>query len=409
MGSADSSITKGVRVAVIVAALGYFVDIYDLVLFTIVRVPSLTALGLTGDALRDYGIFLLNMQMVGMLVGGIIWGILGDKRGRVSVLFGSIILYSVANIANAFVGSVEAYAVMRVIAGIGLAGELGAGITLVSEMMHKDKRGYGTTIVASIGILGAVAASLVGSETGWRTAFIVGGVLGLLLLFMRIGAYESGMYKEVKERAHVRRGDFRQLFANRTLLMKYLNSILIGLPLWYIVGVLVSLSKELGEALGVHPAPSPGKAIMYCYMGLAVGDLASGLLSQYLKSRKRVALIFILFCICTATLYFTAQGVSLTTFYAICVILGLSGGYWAIFVTMASEQFGTNIRATVTTTVPNFVRGAVVPMTLLFRWGIDRVGILQSGAIVGAAVIIIALIALYNLDETYSKDLDYLE
>jgi MFS family permease len=390
-----------------VAALGYFVDIYDLILFSIVRVKSLTSLGLNEIGVRDQGIFIINMQMGGMLLGGILWGILGDKKGRLSVLFGSIFLYSAANIANGFATSVDTYAWLRFIAGVGLAGELGAGITLVSEIMHKDKRGYGTMIVASVGILGAVVASLVGAED-WRTAYFVGGGMGLLLLALRIGVYESGMFTQLRESA-VRRGSFLSLFTSRARFVKYLNCILIGLPLWFLVGILVTFSKELGTALGIVPAPNPGLAILYCYSGLAVGDIASGALSQWLRSRRKVALGFIIFCAVTVTIYCLAHGVSLTMFYVICVLLGLSGGYWAIFVTIASEQFGTNIRATVTTTVPNFVRGAVVPMTLLFKAGIGEFGIIQSAALIGGATIIIALIALANLDETYGKDLDYVE
>jgi MFS family permease len=390
-----------------VAALGYFVDIYDLILFSIVRVKSLTSLGLNEIGVRDQGIFIINMQMGGMLLGGILWGMLGDKKGRLSVLFGSIFLYSAANIANGFATSVDAYAWLRFIAGVGLAGELGAGITLVSEIMHKEKRGYGTMIVASVGILGAVVASLVGAED-WRTAYFVGGGMGLLLLALRIGVYESGMFTQLRESA-VRRGSFLSLFTSRERFVKYLGCILIGLPLWFLVGILVTFSKELGTALGVVPAPSPGAAIMYCYIGLAAGDLASGALSQWLRSRKKVALGFIIFCAVMVTVYCLAHGVSLTTFYVICVFIGLSGGYWAIFVTIASEQFGTNIRATVTTTVPNFVRGAVVPMTLLFKAGIGELGIIQSAALIGGSTIIIALIALANLEETYGKDLDYIE
>ncbi len=403
----DAKNNRNVGAALVVAALGYFVDIYDLILFSIVRVKSLTSLGLDPTGVRDEGIFIINMQMIGMLLGGILWGVLGDKKGRLSVLFGSIFLYSAANIANGFVTSVEAYAWLRFIAGVGLAGELGAGITLVSEIMDKEKRGYGTMLVATVGILGAVVASLVGAED-WRTAYFVGGGMGLLLLVLRIGVYESGMFTRLREK-EVSRGSFFSLFSTRRKVVKYLSSILIGLPIWFVVGILITFSKEIGEALGVTPHPNPGLAIMYCYIGLAAGDLASGVLSQWLRTRKKVTLGFILLAIAMMGIYFFAHDVSLTTFYVICVLLGFSGGYWAIFVTMASEQFGTNIRATVTTTAPNFVRGAVVPMTLLFRGGIDEFGIVGSAALVGSGAVVIALIALYNLEETYGKDLNYIE
>src|SRR6187402_2881858 len=209
MTSNDNGISsKLLTPIVIVAALGYFVDIYDLLLFGIVRKASLTDLGIIGDANRDAGEFLISMQMYGMLLGGIFWGILGDKKGRLSVLFGSIITYSIANIANGMVHSVEAYAFWRLIAGVGLAGELGAGITLVAETLPKNKRGYGTMIVASVGLTGAVVANLVYQIFGdWRLCYYAGGVLGLLLLFLRVSVRESGLYKQVVSQDEAR-GNF---------------------------------------------------------------------------------------------------------------------------------------------------------------------------------------------------------
>jgi putative MFS transporter len=399
---------RAIQFSVLVAALGYFVDIYDLILFSIVRVRSLAAIGVPKEQLLDTGTLLLNMQMAGMLVGGLLWGILGDRRGRLSVLFGSIALYSAANIANAFVGSVGAYAALRLLAGIGLAGELGAGITLVSEIMSRESRGYGTAIVAAVGITGAVVAALVGDLFDWRIAYIVGGVMGIALLLLRIGVFESGMFEQVKSR-DVSRGNFFALFANRERAIKYLSVILIGVPIWYVIGILVTFSPELGAAIGVAPSPNAGRAVMYTYIGLAVGDIASGWLSQIIGSRKRVAMAFVLMTALCVTIYFLGLVRTPAMFYVLCGVMGFAIGYWAVFVTIASEQFGTNIRATATTTVPNFVRGAVVLLTLSFSYLRGPLGIRGSAMAIGVVTLTLAFVALRGLEETYGKDLDYVE
>ncbi|MCK6536613.1 MAG: MFS transporter [Polyangiaceae bacterium] len=397
-----------VALTVLVAALGYFVDIYDLILFSIVRVKSLAGIGVEKAQILEQGVLLLDMQMGGMLIGGILWGILGDKRGRLSVLFGSIALYSTANIANGFVQTVPQYAALRLIAGIGLAGELGAGITLVSEIMHKESRGYGTTIVATIGICGAVVAALVGDLFHWRTAYFVGGGMGLALLLLRVGLYESGMFAGVKA-AGVKLGNFSSLFSTKLRAKKYLAVIVVGVPIWYAVGILVTFSPEIGKAMGMSEVPAPGRAVMMTYIGLAAGDFASGALSQLLRSRRRVLAGFLALTGASIVAYFTIGRSSLTAFYAVCLVLGFATGYWAVFVTMASELFGTNIRATVTTTAPNFVRGSVVLLTFSFKHLKDALGVVGSAAAVGAITMAIAVVALIALEETYGKSLDYVE
>jgi MFS family permease len=393
---------------VVVAALGYFVDIYDLLLFSIVRVQSLRDIGVADENLLNIGLSLLNWQMIGMLLGGIAWGVLGDKRGRLSVLFGSIILYSLANIANGFVQSVEQYKWLRFIAGLGLAGELGAGITLVSEVMSKEKRGVGTTVVATVGILGAVVAYFVASAWDWRTAYFVGGGLGLALLVLRISVFESGMFRNVQQ-TQVERGNFFKLFTNQKLLQKYLKCILIGLPTWYVVGILVTAAREFSQAFGMAEVADPGRAVMMCYAGLSLGDLSSGLLSQYLKSRKKAMFIFLSISAVTVVFYLSSNNIDLDFFYLKTFLLGFGVGFWAIFVTIASEQFGTNIRATVTTTVPNFARGSLVPITFLFNYFAASSGIVGSAFIVGGICTTIAFLALATLRETFGKELDYLE
>lgn len=399
-----------INAAVIVAALGYFVDIYDLVLFSVTRVQSLRDIGVPQEKLADIGGELLGYwQMLGMLFGGLLWGVLGDKKGRLSVLFGSIVLYSIANIANGFVQTVEQYKLLRLIAGIGLAGELGAGITLVTEVLSKEKRGYGTTIVATIGLLGAVAAFGVTTFFDWRNAYFVGGGLGLLLLLLRISVYESGMFKNAME-ANVSRGNFGVFFRNKKLLFRYIQCILIGLPTWYVVGILVTLAPEFGKEFGMETPPATAaQAVMWCYIGLALGDLLSGTSSQVWRSRRKTMALFHTISLATVLFYLFSGNISLQMIYFKCFLLGLGAGYWAVFVTIAAEQFGTNIRATVATTVPNFARGALALIFFVFSTLKSTTGIINSALWVGLTCIGIALTALYFLPETYHKDLDYFE
>lgn len=402
---------------VIVAALGYFVDIYDLLLFSIVRIPSLKSIGISEAELLDKGEHLIRMQMTGLLVGGIIWGIMGDKRGRLSVLFGSILLYSLANIANGFVTDLNQYALLRFIAGIGLAGELGAGITLVSEVLPTNLRGYGTTIVATVGLMGAVVANFVVKfSANWQMSYFIGGGLGLLLLLARVSIFESEIFMKVKGEK-TSRGNFIKLFTNKERFVKFVGCILIGLPIWFTIGVLVTFSPEFAKVIGVNGTIIPGDSVMYSYIGLAIGDLTSGFTSQFLKSRKKVVLISILFTLIFILLFLFSPFKSTQAFYFTCFLLGVGIGYWALFVTIAAEQFGTDIRSTVATSVPNFIRWTVVPITLGFKFLRGELGsqygsgngLIFGALIVGVTTIIIALLALRMIPETFSKDLNYVE
>lgn len=408
MDQANTKVRQLFSIPVIVAALGYFVDIYDLLLFSIVRIPSLKALGVGENDLLKKGIYLINMQMAGMLLGGILWGIYGDKKGRLSVLFGSILLYSLANIANGFVTTVDQYALLRFIAGVGLAGELGAGITLVAEILPKEIRGYGTTIVSAVGVLGAVLAYFVADMFDWKIAYFIGGGLGLTLLVLRFNVFESGMFKNVKK-ATTSRGNFFALFATANMFYKYLRCILIGLPIWFVIGILVTFSPEFGKAIGLTTTIYAGKAVMFCYIGLSLGDISSGLLSQYLKSRRAAVFVFIVLTFVTVSIYLTQSSQSSLVFYGLCLLLGFAIGYWALFVTIAAEQFGTNLRATVATTVPNFVRGSVNIFTPLFLLLKDHTSVTQAAGMIAFATIIPALLALWKMEETFSKDLNYTE
>ena len=411
MQASHSTKTTVLTAAVVVAALGYFVDIYDLILFSIVRVKSLNDLGIIDKAaVTDRGLFLINMQMGGMLLGGILWGILGDKKGRLSVLFGSILLYSLANIANGFVQTIDQYAWLRLIAGVGLAGELGAGITLVSESLPKEKRGYGTMIVATVGVSGAMLGYWVGEKLGWRNAYFVGGGLGLALLLLRVSVFESGMFRQVQAQAAVSRGDFLSLFTNPARLGKYLRILLIGVPLWFVVGILVTLAPEFGRALGLTGEVTAGLAVFWCYFGLVFGDFISGALSQLWHSRNKALQVFLVFCAVLVGVYlFGIEGASPAVFYAVCFVLGISVGFWALFVTVAAEQFGTNLRATVATTAPNFARGAVVGLVPAFKYLSGQLGFVPGAAILGGLTLVVAFWAVSTLPESYGKDLDYVE
>lgn len=406
--ASESRLRKLLSLPVLVAALGYLVDMYDLFLFSIVRVPSLTEIGIPENELLDKGVYLLNLQMAGLLIGGLVWGVLGDKRGRLSVLFGSILIYSPANIGNGFVTSIEQYAVLRFIAGFGLAGELGAGVTLVSEVLPKAIRGLGTTLVATMGLLGSIGAYFVQNIFEWRASYIVGGALGLLLLVMRISVLESGMFSKAKDH-HAKRGSISLLFSNRSRILKYVQSILIGLPIWFVVGILVNFSFEFGKALNISDPVNVGKAVMLTFTGQVAGDIISGLLSQYLRSRKKVIGLFIGSSLIMVLTFLLVPLNSASAVYMLCVFLGLFNGYWTLFVTVAAELFGTNLRATVATTVPNFVRASVIPLAWLFRSLTPSLGMINSALVAGLLAFTIAVIALWFLEETFSKDLDYLE
>ena len=404
-----STLRQLLRPAVLVGALGYFVDIYDLVLFSIVRIPSLKALGVPAAEMAIQGLRLLNYQMAGMLVGGILWGVLGDIKGRRLLLFGSIALYSAATLANGFVHSLDAYLFWRVLAGIGLAGELGGSMALVTETLPRGLRGYGTMVVATVGVFGAVVASLVADALDWRNAYVIGGALGFLLLLLRVGVMESRLFENAVARAEVSRGNFLSLFTDGDRLRRYLCCVFIGAPLWYAVGIVVTLCPEFARAMGVQGVVTGSRGILWVYFGLTVGDFLTGTLSQVWCSRRKAILVGLLWTVVFLSLYFTSHGRSTGAFYAVIFGLGIGIGYWAVFATVAAEQFGTNLRATAATTVPNFARGALIPITWLFKSLTPGHGLLAAGAITGAVCLGIAFVALLNLRETYGVDLDYLE
>lgn len=396
------------RIPVLVAALGYMVDMYDLFLFSIVRVPSLKSLHISGEKILEDGLLLLNLQMAGLLIGGVFWGILGDKKGRLSVLFGSILIYSLANIGNGFVTSITAYAVLRFVAGFGLAGELGAGITLVTEILPNKIRGYGSTLVATMGVFGVLLAFLVSYLFEWRASYFIGGGLGLFLMVSRIKVFESGIFLKLKGE-NIKRGDIRMLFNNKTRLLKYVTSIIIGMPIWFVSGILITFSPEFGKALGLDQPVDAGKVVLVTFAGQVAGNIISGSLSQYLQSRKKVILLFMIASLLMVIVYLLVPVRDSTLFYILCACLGFCCGYWTLFITVAAELFGSNLRATVATTVPNFVRGTVIPLTFLFLFMKSKVGIIYGAVTVALLTYAIAIIALIYLEETFKKDINYTE
>lgn len=407
-----------VILVIAVAALGYFVDLFDLVLFSILRVPSLNALGVTDpQEVTRIGKQLLDIQLIGMLLGGLAFGMLGDRFGRLKTLFGSILLYSVANILNAFVTDVWQYEVLRFIAGFGLAGELGAGITLVAEMLPTSKRGIGTTIVASVGLLGAVAAGVVGSYVPWNWCYLIGGVMGLLLLAMRIGVVESGLFESMQAKAaskEVRRGNPLQLLWPPRRLARFSLVVLAAMPIWFVGGVMFVFAPEIGRAMKIDEPIIPAKVIFWAYLGVVVGDVASGAFSQFIQSRTRTILVFLALLAGSLALFFAIAPKSAAHFYGMMCLVGAATGYWAIFVTTASEQFGTNLRATAATSAPNFVRATAVPITSIWLAmkgtpaapGLETV---TATLVLGVCCIAVGILAALALDETFHRDLDYLE
>lgn len=407
----DENIDRATLLTIIVAALGYFVDIFDLLMFSIVRTPSLKSIGIADADLLNKGILLINMQMAGLLLGGIIWGVLGDRWGRKKVLFGSILLYSLANIANGYAYSLPVYAIMRFVAGIGLAGELGAGVTLASELLPKKWRGLGTTFIAFIGVLGATLAVLVAKLTDWRTAYIIGGCIGLLLLVLRVNVRESTLHQKLMSEApDVARGNILILLRDPGLLKRFIAVILVGSPIWGVIGMFITFTPEFAKDLGVTATVTAGTAVLYSYIGNSMGAVFSGLLSQKLRSRKKsVAASLVLLAISVIIYVKIPYHDSLVLYYSVCWLLGFATGYWAMFVQMGAEQFGTNIRATAATSSPNFVRGLTIPITTAFRALTPQFGVAGSGFAVMMGLIAIAFAALTTLRETFDAEMDYLE
>jgi MFS transporter, putative metabolite:H+ symporter len=404
----EKRISMNVVLILIVSVLGYFVDVYDLIIFSVVRNSSLTSLGVSQSDLLPSGLFLLNLQLTGVLIGGFLWGILGDKLGRLSVLFGSIIIYSCANVLNAYVDSLWQYEILRFVAGFGLAGELGAGITIVSEVLPAKYRGYGTMLIAAVGLLGAIVASEFGLHFSWQTTYLIGGLMGFALLIMRAGVAESPLFKEILQ-THAKRGSLTMLFGNPKKLWRYFLCILSGAPLYFVIGILITASPEIGRSLGLITAPIAAISVLVSYLAMSIGDIACSSLSQILRSRRKAIITFHLLTAASIGAYLFLKPSDLQAFYWRCAFLGFSIGFWALVVTNAAEQFGTNLRSTVATTVPNLIRGMLIPITWAFKPLKENVGIVDASALIGFFCVAVAIAACYAMDESFGKNLDYIE
>ena len=399
---------RHIWLAIIASALGFFVDLYDIIILSIVRTKSLLDLGVAEADLLSKGVSLINIQMVGMLIGGFIWGIIGDKFGRLSVLFGSIILYSSATFANAYAPNFETYLLLRFLAGVGLAGELGAAITLVTEQMPQKYRGIGPALIGGSGMLGAIFGAYIGGKYSWQFTYQLGGGLGFALLILRLGVLESGLFNQMKGKTNSK-GDLRLLFKNKEYIKKYISICLLGFPVWFVNGVVMTFTPEIGKAWGMDPIPAVSAVFTYYFIGLTFGDLTGGFVSQYLQSRKKAIRLYLSMYALAAIVFFTIGNQSLTLYYGLLLFLGFCVGYSIVLLTLAAEQYGTNIRATVTTSSLNILRATVIPQTLLFGFLTPYLGIVQSAMAVGVVAILLAFWGLSNLDETFHKDLNYTE
>jgi MFS transporter, putative metabolite:H+ symporter len=409
MNNSSTPFTKPVIALIFVSALGYFVDVFDILLFSVVRTASLRDLGVPMEELLNVGVNLINAQMFGMLLGGVLWGIYGDKKGRLSVLFGSILVYSLANILNGMVQTTGQYAFLRFIAGLGLAGELGAGITLVAEALPKDKRGLGTTIIAATGVAGGLVASIVTKFWDWREAYFIAGGLGLILLALRVSVHESKLFQKTQTSPQIERGSLKLLFASRERIAKLFFCIWVGVPIYFVLGILVTFAPEIGMAKGLEQTLTAGDAVFYSYVGFILGDLGSGLLSQFLKNRRKVILLFTALTTATSLILLLLPSLTLGIAHILYILIGLFAGYWAVVATVAAEQFGTNLRSTVTTSVPNLIRGAVIPLTLLTKALIPGFGLIWASSLVLFLVAALAIFSALQLKETFSVDLDRIE
>jgi len=397
-------------IPVIVGALGFFVDVYDLLLFSIVRKPSLESFHLSPDQVLSQGEWIISLQMFGLMIGGFFWGVMGDKKGRLSVLFGSIVLYSLATIANGMAQNVFQYSLTRFIAGLGLAGELGASITLVCEMLPKEKRGIASSVIASVGVLGAITAFIVYKLfNDWRICYYIGGGMGLLLLFLRMGVFESSMYSEIAG-ADVQKGNLLMLFNNKSRFFRYMKGVAIGLPVWFVIGILITFSDQFGEKLGIQEVIEPGKAIMYQYVALCFGDLSAGILSNIIKSRKKTLFIFFGILAFFMVMYFTMQNGTAERMYWLCAGLGFGSGISVLYITMSAEQFGTNLRATTAISIPNVVRGLLPLIIIIFKAVRTLIGnYIYGGWITGAFFLLLAVVAAIYTKETFGREMNYIE
>jgi MFS transporter, putative metabolite:H+ symporter len=403
-----SAISARVKFTILVAALGYLVDVFDLILYTLLRNQSLTDMGVPAAQLKSVGATLLYWQMSGFIVGGLLWGVIGDKRGRLSTLLGSIVVYSLANIANGFVQDTHTYAVLRFVSGVGLAGEIGAGVALASELLPQRLRGLGTTFISVLGLLGAIFAVLVVDHLGWRSAYWVGGGLGLLLLVMRVSVVESGMFNRLKDSGRSQ-GDLLKFLSKPALVGRLLLITLVGTPIWFVIGTLVTFTPEISRSMGITTLKGTSQAVLCVYIGLGLGGIVTGLLSQKLQSRKKVIGIWLAMSLVAILVFGRIGGTSATVYIGMIGVLGFSAGYWNMFLQIAAEQFGTNYRSTAAGSAPNLVRGMTIPMNMAFTALSASMTDIRAATMVGICALLVGTLAWLMMTETFHRDLDFVE
>jgi MFS family permease len=391
-----------------VAALGYFVDLYDMLIFSSERVEALGSIGVAKQKMGEVGLMLQNYQMLGLVIGGFLFGILADKFGRLRVLFASILLYSVANIGNAFVTNVPAFAVARLIAGIGLAGELGVALSWISESLKPQQRTIATTIVSAFGLLGGVVAAIMATHFHWQTSYMIGGIMGLVLLAFRVSLNESKLFEQTRQ-SSAKKGNLFQLLSNKKQLKKFVLCVLSGAPAFVLLSIYVTLAPEFGAAFGITEQISVAHGIMVFLIVFAMSDVACGLLSKIMRKRKTPLLIFACLQILSIGYYLLVPPQTVEAFYFRCMLLGFSAGYWGILITNSLEQFGTNIRATVATSTPSLIRGMTIPASIFFTVVSKQTSLVTAGAIVGFSLVAISIVSILLLDDKFENDLNFME
>lgn len=391
---------------VLVVALGYYVDAYDLLVMSAVRKPSLLSLGVPESETLNIGLSLLNYQLVGLMIGGVMWGVIADKYGRKKALFGSILIYSFANIANGYINSVNMYYWLRIIAGFGLAGELGVGISLITENVAKERRTISTAIVSFFGMLGASTGGWFGSIFEWQNCFLIGGFAGLLLLLLRLKVEESVMFNEIKDK-NVSKGNIWMIIKNPKTLLTYFFCTLAGAASILFIGVFIQSTPELGKLFNLNI--TAGIALIWYYLGASVSEIIAGLLSKLLKERKAPIYIFYAISLLAITNFCVNVPNSPYFFYLNCLFLGFGLGWWSQLITLSAELFGINVRATAATSIPTFARAWNIPFSNIFKQNIPNLGIVNSAFGIGVIVVSLAIISITMVKETFENDANFIE
>lgn len=408
---------QSIALLILVASLGYFVDAYDLIIASVVRSSAIVELGLAQVGTPEhtkYAQLFEYVQSAGILLGGIIFGVYSDKKGRKKALYYSIAIYSIANILNGllsasvpFVGTV--YCILRFICGFALAAELSIGIVMISETMKAKHRGYGTMIVVSFGILGAVLAAVLFEFIGihWQTLYLIGGIAGVLLLIFRFSVKETNPFLDL-ENQESERGSWVMIFKNRRLLKILFNAILLGFPIYFFISIPIKFATDYGKELGLTIKGTI--PIIVFYIAMSVSDIIANYLCQLFENRKKVLYFYLGLCtISVFLLHFYPPTTPEQYFYLFSPLMGFASGYWALLITFTNEQIGTNIRSTYTTAVPNVVRSLFIPIQLLLTVLQPTFGTSTSVFYIGVLAVILALLGLYSLKETWGKNLKFID